>query len=96
VPRKKGYYAGLGDLVAALLLAWGNRSSCRPSPANRSPATLTPNSLETILRNTLGTTQAVIQRTIATPSKEILLVQSKLDIERPPTQDFSITCRPLP
>jgi hypothetical protein len=68
----------------------------RPLLLIASLATLTPLSLETILRNTLGTTQAVIQRTIATPSKEILLVQSKLDIERPPAQDFSITCRPLP
>ncbi len=47
-----------------------------------------PKSLLDILLKTLGTTQAIILRTIASKGKEIQLIQSRKEIETPPVYDF--------
>jgi len=73
VPRLVGYYSGLGDLVAALLLAW-----CE----------FHPNNLRLVVEKTISSVQAVIKRTERAGEREILLIQSKNDIEHPPTFDF--------
>lgn len=76
VPRLPGYWSGLGDLIAALLLAWYTR--------------LGEGHVTEVLRNAVASVQAVIRNTKAAGTKEIRLVQSKADIENPP-QDMPIT-----
>ncbi|CAG9825137.1 unnamed protein product [Phaedon cochleariae] len=72
-------FTGTGDLFAALILSWMHKSS---------------NDLKQSLENTIATLQAILKRTvdsincggdqIVTPQqKELKLVQSKDDIERP-------------
>jgi pyridoxine kinase len=73
VERKDVYLSGLGDLVSALLLAWNH---------------LHPDDIELIVTKTIASVQAVVHRTISAGSKEILLVQSKNDIENPPVFSF--------
>jgi len=73
VPRLVGYYSGLGDLVAALLLAWSE---------------FHPDDLRIVVEKTISSVQAVIKRTERAGEREILLIQSKNDIEHPPTFDF--------
>lgn len=74
VPRIRGYFSGTGDLFSALLLAWTARGDA-PWDA---------------CAKTVATIQAVLARTVAAGSRELLLVQSRHDIEFPPTPAFEI------
>jgi pyridoxal/pyridoxine/pyridoxamine kinase len=75
-----GYWSGLGDLIAALLLAWHAR--------------LGDGHIVEVLTNAVASVQAVIRNTKAAGTREIRLVQSKSDIENPP-KDLPITCKVL-
>ena len=74
VPRRPGYYSGLGDLLAALLLAWTAR--------------LGEGELREALYRSVCSVQAVIAATEAAGCKEIRLVQAKAALEDPPRLDF--------
>jgi pyridoxine kinase len=80
VPRQAGYWSGLGDLIAALILAWHAR--------------LGDGHIDQVLRNAVATVQAVIRNTRTAGTREIRLVQSKRDIEYPPT-DIPMTVKVL-
>ncbi|CAM9806317.1 unnamed protein product, partial [Ectocarpus sp. 4 AP-2014] len=70
-PRLPQEFTGTGDLAAALLLAWTHRL---------------PGDLAGALERVAGTMRAVLRRTHTQGSGELLLVQSKEDIERPPLE----------
>lgn len=89
-PRIKDFYfTGTGDLLAALFLAWLHRYPTEPHKA---------------AEIAVATVQAVIVRTRAacvaaggepTPrTRELKLIQSKRDIEKPDTSNVSVVCRP--
>lgn len=85
------YFSGTGDLTTALLLAWllktrdqererkGNQQQQQQPPAG----VFSFDTLVSALELTMATLQAVIHRTASAPSEELLLIQSKADIERP-------------
>eukprot|EP00727_Mastigamoeba_balamuthi_P013796 m51a1_g9039 putative pyridoxal kinase (302) ;mRNA; r:849-1973 len=70
--RLSGYYSGTGDLFAALLLAWTAKGEPLQAACERSVASI----------------QAVLERTVRAGSRELLLIQSKKDIECPDTTAF--------
>jgi pyridoxine kinase len=81
VPKRDVYYSGTGDLTAALLLGFIEKSA----------------RLSTALTQCVTAVQAVIARTFAAQSKELRLVQSKRDIEFPSQCELdgvvaSVTC----
>lgn len=80
VPRQNGYWSGLGDLIAALLLAWHAR--------------LGDGRIVDVLQRAVASVQAVIRNTRAAGTREIRLVQSKADIENPPA-DLPISVKIL-
>lgn len=80
MPRLAGYWSGLGDLIASLLLAWHSR--------------LGDGHIEEVMRNAVASVQAVIRNTKKAGTREIRLVQSKADIEKPPT-DLPISLKML-
>jgi pyridoxine kinase len=77
MPKIEGHFVGTGDLFSALLLAWSHLD------------------LQTSCERTVGTMQAVLLRTLqyskasskphSPETMELRLVQSKRDIETPPT-----------
>lgn len=81
-PRLEANFVGSGDVFAALLLAWSNKH---------------PNNLQLACEKTISSLQAVLKRTLTSAEAlakggvpnigqlELRLVQSKADIESPPT-----------
>ena len=61
------HFTGVGDLIAAVFLAWTSKGTPAAAAAE----------------NAVATVQAVLQRTIAGGSSELLLVASRGDIELP-------------
>mmetsp|Transcript_24666 Transcript_24666/g.28410 ORF Transcript_24666/g.28410 Transcript_24666/m.28410 type:complete len:319 (-) Transcript_24666:2126-3082(-) len=77
-PVVPGHYTGTGDLIAALLLAWTTTCS---------------GEMCSVLEKVIGTMHSVIKRTWeissdSVASKELQLIQSKIDIECPPVPLF--------
>jgi len=83
IPRISHSFTGTGDLFAALLLAWMHRSN---------------GNLSSSMEKSIGTLQNVLQRTASYAENEVAqgkpygvkilelrLIQSKEDIENPPT-----------
>ncbi|CAM9832769.1 unnamed protein product [Scytosiphon promiscuus] len=70
-PRLPQEFTGTGDLAAALLLAWTHRL---------------PGNLAGALERVAGSMRAILTRTHNQGSAELLLVQSKGDIEQPPLE----------
>jgi pyridoxine kinase len=82
------YFSGTGDLTTALLLAWlvKNRDKAQSGLATTTASGVF--SFATLVRSlelTMATLQAVIHRTAEAQSEELLLIQSKADIENPVT-----------
>lgn len=75
IPRIRAYFSGTGDLFSALLLAW---------MAKGDPAW-------TAVEKTVSTIQSVIARTAEVKSRELLLVQSRHEVEFPPKSSFSLS-----
>lgn len=70
IPKLEGRFTGTGDLVAALLLVWGE---------------LMPHDFVGAVERTVAAVQAVLHRTVADgdSKRELRLVQSKKDLENP-------------
>eukprot|EP00823_Brevimastigomonas_motovehiculus_P004833 TRINITY_DN32_c0_g1_i1.p2 TRINITY_DN32_c0_g1~~TRINITY_DN32_c0_g1_i1.p2 ORF type:complete len:436 (-),score=148.43 TRINITY_DN32_c0_g1_i1:1634-2941(-) len=68
IPAIKGYFSGTGDLCTALILAWLRRSNF---------------DLGLTLENVMAAIQAVICRTQKAQERELMLVQSRDDIDCP-------------
>lgn len=91
-PHVPMYFSGTGDLSSALLLAWIVRTHQQEQQAAMAqmngggglPASrLSFSTLVRALELCMATLQAVIRRTFAAGSEELLLIQSKADIEMP-------------
>jgi len=98
--RIKGTFSGAGDLTSALLLAWSspklvNRSQGSSHPSYSSSSTDSSSSsysssspssseLKRACEKAVSSVQAVMRRTVGLGRRELALVQSKADIERPP------------
>ena len=67
-----GYFSGTGDLFSALLLAWMIKGD----------------SAAVACEKTVAAINGVLQRTKAAHSFELLLIQSRKDIEYPQIEDF--------
>ena len=78
VPVLEGAFSGTGDLFSALLLAWMARGDSAAAACEKTVAAIS----------------CVLRRTIAAHSTELLLVQSRRDIEAPPAELFRAV--PLP
>ena len=78
VPVLAGSFSGTGDLFSALLLAWMARGDSAAAACEKTVAAIS----------------CVLRRTIAAHSTELLLVQSRRDIEAPPVEHFRAV--PLP
>jgi pyridoxal/pyridoxine/pyridoxamine kinase len=84
------YFSGTGDLSSALLLAWIVRTHQQEQQQAQMnggtsvpPSRLSFSTLVRALELCMATLQAVIRRTFAAGSEELLLIQSKADIETP-------------
>ena len=78
VPVLAGSFSGTGDLFSALLLAWMARGDSAAAACEKTVAAIS----------------CVLRRTVAAHSTELLLVQSRRDIEAPPAEHFRAI--PLP
>ena len=73
-----GYFSGTGDLFSALLLGW----------------IIKGDNAAVACEKTVAGINCVLQRTIAANSTELLLVQSRHDLENPPTENFHARAMP--
>ncbi|GBG32081.1 Pyridoxal kinase [Hondaea fermentalgiana] len=85
-PRVSGHYTGTGDLIAALLLAWMEKLD---------------GDIEGCILRACTTMNAVVERTKrgmdegVNPNAELLLIQSRRDIESPDTSSSRVSVQTL-
>lgn len=72
VERIPGYYSGTGDLVSSLFLAWFHKTN-RNFPL--------------AVKNAMESCNAVLRRTFENKKAELMLVQSKKELETPPAEN---------
>lgn len=77
------YFSGTGDLTTAMLLGWIVKKKGEEATSTTAPGVFSFPTLVCALELTMSTLQSVIHRTAAAKSEELLLIQSKSEIERP-------------